>query len=152
MNTVSLPLRSSRSVRPSHRGGDPFARLLDDVWRGFGVAPTAPAEFVPRLDVQESDAEYVVRAELPGLDEKDVEISLEDNVLTLRGEKRTAGDVSQQGYRLRERREGSFRRRLALPTAVDAEAVTATAKNGVVTITLPKAPEARTRTIPVTTD
>ena len=58
MNTVSIPLRSSRSPRPGHRGADPFARLLDDVWRGFGAARTAPAEFVPRLDVEETDAGY----------------------------------------------------------------------------------------------
>ena len=105
-----------------------------------------------RRSVEERDAAYVIRAELPGLDEKDVEISIEENVLTLRGEKRTTGEEPEKGYRLRETRTGGFQRRLALPAAVDVEAVTASAKNGVVTVTLPKAPEARTRTIPVNTD
>jgi HSP20 family protein len=127
--------------------------LFEDFWGGFDAAPLERAVFTPRLDVQESDAEYVVTVELPGLEEKDVEISLEDDVLTIRGEKHSEHTDEKAGYKHVETIAGRFERRLALPTEVDAESVNAASKNGVITITLPKREESQpaTRTIPVTT-
>jgi HSP20 family protein len=126
--------------------------VFEDLWRGPAAAASAPAGFTPRLDVKESDTEYVVTAELPGLEVDDVEISLEEDVLTLRGEKRAEHSDEAAGYKYVETLAGHFERRLALPTEVDADAVSASAKNGIITITLPKRPEAQpsVRTIPVT--
>ncbi len=153
MTSLIIPRRTRRSVHPVLRAGFPVDRLFEDLWGGFDAAPLAPAAFTPRLDVKESDAEYVVTAELPGLEEKDVEISLEDDVLTIRGEKRAEHTDENAGYKHVETVTGRFERRLALPTEVDAESVSATSKNGVITITLPKRAEAQpsTHTIPVTT-
>ena len=153
MTSLIIPRRARRSVHPVLRAGFPVDRLFEDFWGGFDAAPLAPAAFTPRLDVKESDAEYVVTAELPGLEEKDVEISLEDDVLTIRGEKRAEHTDENAGYKHVETVTGRFERRLALPTEVDAESVSATSKNGIITITLPKRAEAQpsTHTIPVTT-
>ena len=153
MSSLIIPRRTRRSVHPVLRAGFPIDRLFGDLWGGFDAAPLAPAAFTPRLDVKESDTEYVVTAELPGLEEKDVEISLEDDVLTIRGEKRAEHTDENAGYKHVETVTGRFERKLALPTEVDAESVCANSKNGVITITLPKRAEAQpsTHTIPVTT-
>ncbi len=153
MTSLIIPRRTRRSVHPVLRAGFPVDRLFEDFWGGFDAAPLAPAAFTPRLDVKESDTEYVVTAELPGLEEKDVEISLEDDVLSIRGEKSAEHTDENAGYTHVETVTGRFERRLALPTEVDAESVSATSKNGVITITLPKRAEAQpsTHTIPVTT-
>ncbi|MBW2270531.1 MAG: Hsp20/alpha crystallin family protein [Deltaproteobacteria bacterium] len=152
MTSLIIPRRTRRSLTPALRGGFPVDRLFEDFWGGFDAAPSAPAGFTPRLDVKETDAEYVVTAELPGLEVKDVEILLEEDVLTVRGEKRAEHSDEKAGYKHVETIAGSFERRLALPTEVDADAVSATSKNGVITITLPKrlAAQPSTRAIPVT--
>jgi HSP20 family protein len=135
-----------------------FDDLFDEFWRGFGLAPSWPVErgprdFTPRLNVRETDEEIVVSAELPGLEEKDFDLSLEDDILTIKGEKRSESEEEREGYRHVETVSGSFQRRLRIPCEVDAEKVKATYKNGVVTVVLPKPPEARpqVRAIPVTT-
>jgi HSP20 family protein len=130
--------------------------LFSDIWRGFGVpaSPGALPGFSPRLDVRETDEEYVIAAELPGLEESDFEVSLDDDVLTLKGEKRTSHEDEREGLRHVETRSGSFQRRLRLPVPVDADAVKASFKNGVLTVTVrkPAEPEPTVRSIPVTSD
>lgn len=154
MRSLIVPRRTRRVAAPVPRGGLPIDRLFEDLWSGFDVAPFVPATFTPRLDVKETESEYVVRAELPGLDVKDVEIVLEEDVLTIRGEKHAEHADEDSGYKHVETVAGRFERRLALPAEVSADEVSATAKNGVICITLPKREEAqpRTRTIPVTSD
>ena len=129
MTSLIIPRRTRRSLNPVLRAGFPVDRLFEDLWGGFDAAPPAPAAFTPRLDVKESEAEYVVTAELPGLEEKDVEISLEDDVLTIRGEKRAEHTDENAGYKHVETVTGRFERRLALPTEVDAESVSARSRN-----------------------
>jgi HSP20 family protein len=126
-------------------------RLFDETFRGFGaVAPFAGASGFswPSVEISETESEVTVTAELAGLDEKDVEVQVEDNVLTLRGEKRT--EINDKERRYTERSYGRFERRLALGE-VDEERATATFKNGVLTVTLPKLREARdsARRIPI---
>jgi HSP20 family protein len=129
----------------------PVAALLES------ADPFAPAErtlaggFVPRLDVVEREAEYLVTAELPGLEEKDFQLEVHGNTVTLSGEKRSEADAERRGWRWSERAYGSFRRAIQLPLDVAAEKASATFKNGVLEITLPKAEHARVRHIPVTT-
>ena len=153
MTSISIPRRQRRGSTPVIRGGFPIDRLFENLWGGLDTEPLVPAGFTPLLDVKETDAEYVVTAELPGLEEKDVEVSLEDDVLTLRGEKRAEHTDEKAGYKHVETVSGRFERRLALPAEIDADAVTARSKNGVITITLPKpeTPKPESRTIPVTT-
>lgn len=99
-------------------------------------------EFAPRVDVVESGTELTVTAELPGLEAKDIQVSLEAGALVLSGEKRTEHEENAKGYQRLERSFGSFERVIPLSTEVDESKVEAQFKNGVLTVTLPKTPEA----------
>lgn len=127
-------------------------RLFDDVFRGFGVPAFAGLDGAagwPHVELGETDKEIRVTAELPGLDEKDVEITVEDGALTLRGEKRSEVEDKDRGYT--ERSYGRFERRIGLPQGVDRDHADATFRNGVLTVTLPKTEAANenVRRIPV---
>lgn len=127
-------------------------RLFDNVFRGFGVPPLAGLDRAagwPHVELGETDREIRVTAELPGLDEKDVEITVEDGALTLRGEKRSEVDDKDRGYT--ERSYGRFERRIGLPQGIDRDHAGATFRNGVLTVTLPKTDAANenVRRIPV---
>ena len=157
MNMLMIPRRHRRSASPALRDVRSFDRLFGDLWGGLGAAPRAlagtPSAFAPRIDLEETDDAYVVKAELPGVAEKDFDVTLEENTLVLSGEKRSDSSEDREDRRYVESISGRFERRIALPVEVDAEAVKATSRNGVVTITLPKLPEAKpkTRAIEVTT-
>ena len=84
----------------------------------------------PHVDVKETDKEIVVEAELPGMDEKDISLALQDGVLTIRGEKNHEYDEEKENYRVMERRYGSFQRSLRLPDAVDEDKVEASFGKG----------------------
>jgi HSP20 family protein len=118
-------------------------RVFDDAFGSFGLGRFgAGAGFNwPNVEVVERDKEVHVAAELPGLDEDDVEVRVEDNVLVLRGEKRTEIDDSERHYT--ERSYGRFERQIALPAEIDDERAKATFKNGVLSVTLPKTERAR---------
>lgn len=155
MDMLMIPRRHRRSAFPALRDVRSLDALFGDFWSGLGAVPLARAgatpAFAPRLDLRATDDAFVVKAELPGVEEKDFEVTLEEDVLILSGEKCAEHADEDRGYV--ESVSGRFERRVALPVEVDAEKVEATYKNGVVTITLPKLPEAesRTRSIPVTT-
>jgi HSP20 family protein len=132
-------------------------RFFDEFLHGFEIAPTRnaggrPGEFAPRVDISETDEEFRVTAELPGLDEGDFEVSLEEDVLTIKGEKKVEEEEERKGYTRVETSRGSFHRAFRLPLEVDPESVTASYKKGVLTVTLPKPPEAQRqpRVIPIT--
>lgn len=122
-------------------------RLFDDVFRSFS-APSIASGAWPTLEVQELDDGYRVVAELPGLDERDVDISFQDGVLIIRGEKRS--DIPSRGRTFTERHYGRFERRIALGD-VDEEKADATFDRGVLTVMLPKsaAAQQRVRRIPI---
>lgn len=126
----------------------PFYRGIDNFWhRDFGFAVT------PAIDIVEKDDHYEVTAELPGLDAKNIELQLSDDVLTIRGEKKEEKEEKTRDRYVSERRYGSFRRSLQVPASVDAGKIEASYRGGVLTVTLPKSAEARNRqkTIPITT-
>jgi HSP20 family protein len=103
----------------------------------------------PAVDVKETDEAYVLNAELPGLEKKDIHITLEDNVLTLSGERRFEKETDKDNYHRIERAYGSFTRSFSLGGGVDAEKVQATFKDGVLTMTVPKTEETRPRQIEI---
>lgn len=143
-------------------GSDPFFslqrgmnRLFEDVFRGGGL-PTAGAEgqeagmLMPQINVSETDSEIRITAELPGVAEKDVDVTLDDDVLTIRGEKRLEQKEDKENYHFVERSFGRFMRSVRLPQSVNREQVRANVENGVLTIVLPKnAAQDKTRHIPV---
>jgi HSP20 family protein len=162
MNLKSLiPIRRDRAVE--HRDVRPFTalqreidRLFDDFARGFpgfGVPALAAdkASLVPNMDVTETDNEIEVSAELPGLEEKDVQINVADNVLTIRGEKKVEKEEKdkEKNYWLVERSYGSFYRSLQLPDGIDPDAIKATITKGVLTVRVPKPAPAQAKKIEV---
>lgn len=121
-------------------------RLFDEFFANFGLAPFGDvwgAGFSPSVDVMENDKEIRVLAELPGLDENDIEVSLDRNVLTISGEKKEEQEDKGKNYYRVERSYGAFQRTIPLPCEVVADKVDAKFKKGVLTITLPKTEEAR---------
>ncbi len=102
------------------------------------------------LDVFETNDSYVVKAAVAGVDPKDVEISVEDDILTIKGETQSKDETSEDNYVRRELRYGSFERSLRLPPTVDADHAEAVFEHGMLKLTLPKKPEARARSIKIT--
>jgi len=117
--------------------------LFDDVFRGFGGLPGFAGRSVswPKVEISETDQEIKVAAEVPGLEEKDVEVLLAEGMLTLRGEKKSETEDKERQFS--ERFYGRFERRIALPAEVEADKVEASFKNGVLTVTLPKSAKAQ---------
>ena len=131
---------------------EPFRKEMEGLMdRFFGSegGMTAGKTWAPRVDVEETDKDIVVKADLPGVDPKAVEISVEGGILTVRGEKKEVKDEKQKNYHRVERFTGIFYRAIPLPPGVDADKMSATSTNGVVTITIPKKPEAQPKKIPL---
>jgi HSP20 family protein len=132
-------------------------RLFDDVGRGFWRNPFRRSAFdiepfwqremkfigAPAVDIVEKDNAYEIMADLPGMDEKNIEVKLANGNLTIKGEKKAEREEKQKDYYLQERRFGSFERTFGIPEGVDADKIEAAFKKGVLTITLPKKPDAQ---------
>jgi HSP20 family protein len=140
-----------KSVLARRDEDNPFAvlrhemdSLFDNFFRGFELEPFEGriGTFAPRMDVSESDKEITVTAELAGIDEKDIEVSLSDDMLTIKGEKKEEKEDKGKDYYRMERSYGSFSRTIALPSEVQADKVDATFKKGVLKVTLPKSEKA----------
>lgn len=131
---------------------DRFRRIFES---GFNLEPLAESlGWMPAMEIVEKDDAFVVTAEVPGINAKDVDISIDDSVLTLSGEKKEEKEEGKEGskFHMWERRYGSFRRSFTLPQAVEADRITAKATDGILTVTLPKTKKAKAqgRKIPVT--
>jgi len=108
-------------------------------------------ERVPAVDVRENEKEYLMEVELPGLGEKDVEVKIENGVLAISSKKEESREENEKekGYLRKERRQFSFCRSFSLPENTDADKISATFKNGLLNVTIPKAPEAKPKMIEV---
>jgi HSP20 family protein len=125
-------------------------RLFDDFLRG-GIQDDGSkvSLWTPAVDISEHDNEYRVRVELPGISKDDVKITIESNILTIRGEKKLERDVKEEDMHRMERVYGSFQRSFTLPTVVKENEINAVYKDGILTISLPKAEEAKPKQIEV---
>ena len=110
---------------------------------------TSTRRWVPAMDLVETDADFVLTADLPGMTEGEVSIEVERNVLTISGERKTEHEAKKDGYYRIERSAGAFARSLTLPDGVDAERVTASFANGVLDIHIPKPAQARPRRVQI---
>ncbi|MFW6076616.1 MAG: Hsp20/alpha crystallin family protein [Hyphomicrobiales bacterium] len=119
-------------------------RMFDGFFDRFAPLAANNGAF-PRADVAETDNEVEVSIELPGIAEKDIDVSVANDVLTIRGEKKNGREEKRQGYYLAERSYGAFHRAIALPPGVDGDKAKAEFKQGILTVTLPKTPEARSK-------
>lgn len=136
-------------------------RLFNDFSRSFGFGLSMPgrsfdvepmrgmerafgleSSLMPKVDVAESDKEVTVTAELPGISEKDIEVTLSDDLLTIKGEKKAEKEEKKKNYYMAERSYGAFQRSFRMPESVDAGKVSASFENGVLTVRAPKRPEA----------
>jgi len=142
--------------RRRERGGlldlqDRINTMFDDLFRGASVLPWTEEqlEWLPALNISETDDDVRVTAELPGVDPGNVDISLTEDMLTVRGEKKEEQEEKKRDYHRIERCYGSFTRTVSLPSAVDVDKVEATFKDGVLTIDMLKREEAKTRKVKV---
>ncbi len=151
-----LPSVWKRSSLPvSGEEGYPFSelqqemnRVFENFFKGFDIAPFEGAgggfgRFSPTIDIKENEKEVVVTAELAGLDEKDFDLLLTEDTLTIKGEKKEEKEDKGKDYYRMERNYGSFNRVIALPEGIDSSKVDAKFKNGVLKITLPRTEEAK---------
>ncbi|MBN1588642.1 MAG: Hsp20/alpha crystallin family protein [Pirellulales bacterium] len=148
--SASEPLRTSTALASLRSDMD---RLFDAFVREpFGALESSFRDFgawSPAVDLAETDTEYTVRAELPGLAPEDLEVSVTENQLVLSGEKKETTEQNEKGYYHSESRYGSFRRNIPLPGAVDSTKVDAEYRNGVLTIHLAKSPQNASKRIEV---
>ena len=163
---TKVPVEVKKAERPvsTHTEWRPFEslrweidRLFDDVrlgsWRSpFGrasldVEPFWRGEFswakVPAVDITETDKAYEVTAELPGMDERNIDVKISDGVLTIKGEKKEETEEKKKDYYLSERHFGSFQRSFTVPAGVDSDKIEANFKNGILPVSLPKTAQAQ---------
>ncbi len=161
---TKLPVRTEKTIPSSAEAWQPFQslrreidRLFDDFGGGFWRSPISRYAFnvtpfwgreltlpaAPAVDFADTEKAYEITAELPGIDEKNVDVKVANGVLTIKGEKSEEKEEKKKDYYLRERNFGSFERAFQLPDGVDADKIEAHFKKGVLTVTLPKKPEAQ---------
>lgn len=153
-----VPYKREGNLAVKREESEPFGllrreidRLFDDFTRGFTLEPFRMLEertrtFSPVVDVTESEKDITVTVELPGMDEKDIELSITDGQLTIQGKKREEKEEKKKGYYRMERSFGEFSRVIALPAGVETDKVSAGFRKGVLRITIPRSKEARTET------
>jgi len=144
------PFRELAPFKEFERMRRDMDRLWDSFFEGGLRRKTEGAgEWLPSLDVSETKNELVVKAEVPGMDPKDIDISLSDGMLTIKGEKKQEKEEKEADYHLVERSYGSFTRSVQLPKEVQSEKINASYKNGILKITLPKSEEAKKKEIKI---
>ncbi len=126
-----------------------MSRLFEDTLFRGRTDQSALSAWAPAVDIYETEHELVVKADLPDMDEKDLDVRVENNVLTIRGERKFENTVSQDNYLRVERSYGAFSRSFSLANAVNTEAIKAEYRNGVLTLTIPKREEAKPKQIKV---
>jgi HSP20 family protein len=137
-----------RAPAPRRRRGDLFSemqdrmnRMFEDVWRTYPAPRFAGVgELSPNVDVEEKDKSYAITAELPGMDEADIDVTLSDDVLTISGEKKAETTRDENNMHVTERSYGSFRRSFRLPPEADGSKIKASFDKGVLHVDVPKAP------------
>ena len=163
-DTTKVPVKTEKASASMPQALRPFEslrrevdRLFDDfaggIWRSpfgrsfFDMEPARRSQSVmsamPAVDVTETDKAFEIIAELPGMDEKNIEVKVADGVLTIKGEKREEKEEKNKDYYVSERSFGSFQRSFQVPSGVDTDKIDASFKNGVLTVTLPKSTEAQ---------
>jgi len=156
VKTEKTSAATPQALRPFESLRREVDRLFEDfaggIWRSpsgrsfFDIAPAWRAPSImamPAVDVTETDKAYEIAAELPGMDEKNVDVKISDDILTIKGEKQEEKEEKRKDYYLSERSFGSFQRSFEVPSGVDTDKIEASFKKGVLTVTLPKSTEAQ---------
>lgn len=127
-----------------------LSQLQKELERSAAEGSTATAEWAPAVDIREENDRFVIHADIPGVKPEDIDISMENGVLTIRGEKKTEAETEKEGYKRVERTYGSFYRRFSMPDTADSDAISAVSKHGVLELTIPKKDVVKPRKISVT--
>jgi HSP20 family protein len=139
-----------RSFRDPDRYDNSLRRVFGEFAREWpSYEDSSLTAWNPSVDIYETENALVVKAELPGIDQKDLHIGIENNILTLHGERRCETDVKEENYHRMECSYGSFTRSFSLPTTVDEDKVRAEFKNGMLKVELPKKEQAKRKQIPI---
>jgi HSP20 family protein len=144
MNNISR-WNNSRSL-PAVQ--DRISRIFEDAFGG-GAEESSVATWAPAVDIYETENELVLKADIPDLDEKDLDVRVENNMLTVRGERKFEQKVKQENYLRIERTYGSFVRSFALPNTVNMEDIHAEYKNGVLTVEMPKRADSKPKQVKI---
>jgi len=146
-----VPSREPNALMPPGFGLFGLHREIDRLFNEFaqGVGPDGAKNIVPSIEISETDKAIEISAEMPGLERKDVEITIEDDTLTIRGEKKIEEDQKDKNVQLSERSYGVFLRVLQLPPGIDPSSVQATMSNGVLKIAIPKPAKSEPKKIEV---
>ncbi|MDD5082494.1 MAG: Hsp20/alpha crystallin family protein [Dehalococcoidales bacterium] len=150
---VRRPGRAIRPWRPFEELAE-MERNFEDIWGGWRLPAIwrrfpAEKEWMPAIDVFEKDDKIVVKAELPGMKQEDIDVSIEGNTLTIKGEKKTEKEVKEDNYYRSEFSYGSFFRSIPIPSSVDPNKIEATYEDGVLEVSLPKMPEVQPKKVTV---
>lgn len=140
------------TYRPLRSFQQDINRMFEGMFGEVSPKEWEPRGWYPACDVAETDEAFLVKAELPGVTPDEVKLNMTNNVLTLYGEKQQETEDKAQNYYRIERTSGTFQRSFTFPSTVEAAKITASYKDGVLTITLPKAEEAKPRQIPISTN
>ena len=136
--------------RPSDWMVAPSLRFFDGFLDEFGLPEMADEkQWLPKVDVSETDDHVIVKAEVPGMDKKDINITMSDGILTIRGEKKQEKEEEKENYRFVERSYGSFSRSLRVPNGVDGNKIEAGYKDGVLKVVIPKSGSEKSRKIEI---
>jgi HSP20 family protein len=154
MTMQSRKPQKNLSVRQPGRETDEMQRYFEDVFGrtlpvGWRRAATEDLVWAPSIEVVEKADKFLVKVELPGVSEEDINISLAGNTLTVKGEKETESEVDENGYYYTESSYGSFSRSMTIPSTIDASKIEANCDKGILEITLPKTPEVKPKKIKV---
>jgi len=128
---------------------DEMNRLFETFAKGTDTQSLAEGTWAPSVDIYENKDSIIIDAELPGMDQKDISVTVNDNVLTIKGERKQEKEVKEENYHRVERSYGSFTRSFNLPVGVKADAIKANYKDGVLKVMLPKAEEAKPKQISI---
>ena len=145
-------LTTRRPIRNLFSLHNEMGRIFGDRFASHeGGTDTEETSWIPTVDISETENGYEIRAELPGVSEADVNVSVTDNLLTVKGEKRQEAETEGKNYHRVERRYGSFQRRFTLPREVEADDIKAGFSDGVLTLSIPKPEAVKPTEIPITT-
>ena len=144
-------LTARRPMRNLFSFHNEMGRVFGDLFASHeGGTDAEETSWMPTVDISETENGYEIRAELPGIQEDDVNVSVTDNVLTVKGEKRQEKETEGKNYHRVERRYGGFQRSFTLPKHIETDAIKAEFKDGVLTLRIPKAEVAKPTEIPIT--
>jgi len=150
--TTWRPFRELAPFREFERMRREMDRLWDSFFERRPASIEEEGEFLPALDLAETENDLVVKCEVPGLEPKDIDISLSDGMLTVKGEKKQEREEKKADYHLVERSYGTFIRSIQLPKEVQSDKISASYKNGILKINLPKSEEAKKKEIKIKVD